>query len=276
MSREDGISSAPRARHRAQRWTHLAELRAIRGESNRARALFLRAVAVDPTPASLIAFAIFLDDRDHSEEAISQLEQALDQARRLGNPSMRAVCCANLCSLYRRLGNRPLATQFHQLALAAEMEDGSRQPIGDRLSVRLCATAAEFSDAGDHGTAHRLLNAAHAVCRMAHGEDRQLIEHHRTVVYSRLGSVEAAAGLLIACSCRSTGSKPSVLKAHDLLNLGHLLQAMDRLANAARCFRDASRRFHEMGATERSRDAARFEREVRRRAAHHSTDAMMN
>ncbi|MGD9856835.1 MAG: tetratricopeptide repeat protein [Planctomycetaceae bacterium] len=281
-----------------------ADALAALGDWSSARALYSNAMTADPSPESLHALAVFLADGDQYDEAIALLEQAWNEACRQANPHGRAVCCGNLAIVHRRRGDMTRAVQFHQLSLAAQMETREFPMEASLTATQLWASAAQFSDEGDHDSAAGMLSAARGLSASNSEADGSSTENGMAVLLARQGLMETAVRVLLRGQNRTPndldaifGKAPNVeevvlealrsfgwhqvetegaWRAHDLLNLGHLLQGTGRLTEAVWCFRAASGLFDRAGAEMRGAEARQFGREARRRAVHRSADPLEN
>ncbi len=253
---------------RAERLAHL-------GRWVDARALFTAAMTADPTPAARIAFGVFLADRDFAEEAISQLMQAWEEAKLREMPEARAICCQNLSALYRRQGNIPLAIQFQQLATAAEMESHRFREDASLSCPLLTSSAGLLSDCDELDAALRLLRAA----EVTSGGDqpiRATIEANLGVTLARMGRTGQALQRLVRAQRLHRESGDLAGCAHDLVNIGHLLQARARRVEAHRCFRLAGELFSRLNATIQAHAAQQYAQEALRIEAIETCDPSLN
>ncbi|MCA9028705.1 MAG: hypothetical protein KDA86_26105 [Planctomycetaceae bacterium] len=246
-----------------------------RGRWTDARALFYAAITADPTPAARIAFGVCLADDGHEEEAIPQLEQAWEDAKRLQMPDARAVCCHNLSNIYRRRANEVLSFQYEQLAMAAEMDSQRFQETASLSCEMLIQSAALLSQGNELDEALCLLNAA-----LVLSDDspcaRATIEAQVGVTLAHLGKTGQALLRLVTAHRlhREANNLPEC--AHDLMNIGHLLQAQSRYAEALRCFQLAGEIYRRLDAKNGVEIARQFAREVERIKAIESFDYSRN
>lgn len=223
------------------------------GQVRLGRARLAEAVAADPTPAARITLALALA-REHPREALIELQQAWDQARRLDSPSFRALCCRNLAVLHQRLGHPDLSVRYQQHALTAEMDavdaDAGLSPQA------LIDLAVHWSTTSDVTWTESLLRAAET-------RDPDLAE--RAAIASCRGGIAAWRGrcedALVHWSRAQRefrdADEPAGV-AHTLLNLGHLLQSEGRLRLARRAFVLARDQFLEQRHLEQAGSAHAF------------------
>lgn len=83
---------------------------------------FAKAVADDVSPASRIAFASSLAERERFYDALCQMTAALDLASADGDREALGVIYHNLAAIYRELGDAELAKRFQQRAIL-QMDD---------------------------------------------------------------------------------------------------------------------------------------------------------
>lgn len=275
MTSKLDLNAVPAAVDGAGSLIRQAEERATGGEWAEARRLFCLAVKRLPSPPVLIAYGVFLADCDELDEAVAALERAWTEACRQNEAALRAICCANLAILARRRGDTLLARQFHQLALSAVMESAEFQEQGRLDPVLMREAAAIFVEDGEIEAAGRMLSAARgladggAVDGAETGGDRAVLLARQ----ERTG--EAVQTLMDSIGWRSPASGGE-RRACDLSNLGHLLQSIGRLKEAAWCFRAAAGLFERAGAAVRRNMAVRFAREAQRRAALRVTNPLDN
>lgn len=100
------------------------------GEWVSADECFLSATAHDPTPASRIAFATSLVNRERYHDAICHLTMAIDQASAEGDLHALGVIYHNLAAVYREVGDSELAQRFQQRALLHMEDCGSEDLLG--------------------------------------------------------------------------------------------------------------------------------------------------
>ena len=99
------------------------------GEADYAAAFFRAAVAADLTPVARIAYGVFLADCERVVAARYQLMEAWEMAKRLGDPTTRALACHNLAAVYRRMGISTAADSFQQQAIRAQLEVDPCEPL---------------------------------------------------------------------------------------------------------------------------------------------------
>ena len=99
------------------------------GEADHAAAFFRAAVAADLTPVARIAYGVFLADCERVVAARYQLMEAWEMAKRLGDPTTRALACHNLAAVYRRMGISTAADSFQQQAIRAQLEVDPCEPL---------------------------------------------------------------------------------------------------------------------------------------------------
>ena len=243
------------------------------GEDDHAVALLNKAVDEDPTPAARIALADALAPA-HPQQAIEQLEQAWDLARRLQSPHLRALCCANLSLLHLRVQNADLAAHYRQYALAAQMEIAAADPEAALPAEALIDLAALWQSTPDAVWAECLLNAAAAGRPDVSQQAR--IASHRGVIAARAGRLEQAIVHWAQAQRQFREVGESTGAAHTLLNLGHLLQHQQRLEMARRAFLIARDLFLEVRLTSSAAAAHRFARESAARMRLRDTDPAAN
>lgn len=252
-----------------------AEHLACRGRWQDARALFATAMTTDRSPSARIAFGVFLANRELEDEALEQFEKAWEEAKLHNLPEARAVCCLNLSILHRRRHDAALANQFLQLATAAEMESGRFRTEATLSHELLLGFAGLLADEGELDNGLRLLRAAAKTC----GNDPLAlasIEANIAVTLARLGKTGRALQRLVTAHRLHRDAGDFAGCAHDLVNIGHLLQARSRRAEAHRCFRLAAELFARMGLAHQARLANRFAHEARRIEAIETGDPTSN
>lgn len=240
-----------------------AESLATRGRWSDARALFSAAITADPSPAARISFGVFLAERNMDDEAILQLEQAWEEAKLRNRADLRAICCQNLSNIYRRRENTTLATQFQQLATAAEMETEQFHTEASLSSGMLTCSANRFSDDSELEPAMSLFAGAARTC----GNDlpaRATIEANTGVTLARMHRTGLALQRLVKAHRLHRDAGDLAGCAHDLLNIGHLLQARSRHVEAHRCFRLAAELFTRLESTVQADASTQFALEALR------------
>jgi tetratricopeptide (TPR) repeat protein len=250
-----------------------AELLFETGHEEAAIALLGEVAADDPTPASRMTLAALLAD-EHPQQAIAELEQAWDQARRLHSPHLRALCCGNLSVLYQRLGNTPLAARYRQYALAAQMESATDDPEAALSVEALIDLAAVWISTADVVWADCLLSSASA--GRPNIRQQAQIASHRGVMAARAGRMDEAIVHWAGAQRQFRAVGMSTGRAHTLLNLGHLLQHQQRPEMARRAFLIARDLFLEQRLIRDAEAADRFARESAACARLRATDPDAN
>ncbi len=124
-----------------------------------ADAVFQRAIAVDASPCSGIAYGCALAEQERFHEALCQLTAALDIAQRRGDRDALATIYHNLAAIYRELGDNDLARRFQQRAISQVDDCGPDELLGlandawlaERLELAEClaGTAADIDEEDD-------------------------------------------------------------------------------------------------------------------------------
>lgn len=127
---------------------------------NEADAVFLRAVALDVSPCSGIAYGCALAEQERFNEALCQMTAALDMAQRSGDRNALATVYHNLAAIYRELGNNDLARRFQQRAISQVDDCGPDELLSlandawlaERLELAEClaGTAADIDEEGEY------------------------------------------------------------------------------------------------------------------------------
>jgi tetratricopeptide (TPR) repeat protein len=243
------------------------------GREQAALALLIEAAADDPTPAARIALAVVLAP-SRPQQAVEELERALELARQLQCPRFRALCCANLSVLHRRLKNTHLALRYRQSALAAHMELAGEDPEAALPAEVLIELAGLWLSTPDAVWAECLLKAA-AAGRPGIPQQAQ-IASHRGAIAARAGHCDDAIlhWAQAQRQFREVGEADGA--AHTLVNLGHLLQGLQRFSMARRAFLIARDLFLEVRLERAAAAADRFAREAAARARLRATDPASN
>ena len=126
------------------------------GECDHAAAFFRAAVAADVTPAARIAYGAFLAGCERLVAARHQLIEAWEMAKRLEDPTTRALACHNLAAVYRQMGISTAADSFQQQAIRAQLEVDPLEP----LPAFVIAGRALDLAVRESVAAEKLLNAA--------------------------------------------------------------------------------------------------------------------
>jgi tetratricopeptide (TPR) repeat protein len=123
---------------------------------NASDAIFLRAVAMDESPCSCIAYGCALAEQERFNEALCQMTAALDLAQYSGERSALASVYHNLAAIYRELGDIDLARRFQQRAISQMDDCGPDELLGlandawlakrHELAECLAGTAANFDE----------------------------------------------------------------------------------------------------------------------------------
>lgn len=95
-----------------------------------ADACFVRAIEMDPTPMSRLAFGASLAEREQYHDAICQLTAGLELASAQGDRQALATVFHNLASIYRELGDFELARRFQSRAILQMDECGPEELLG--------------------------------------------------------------------------------------------------------------------------------------------------
>lgn len=123
---------------------------------NEADAVFQRAVALDVSPCSGIAYGCALTEQERFNEALCQMTAALDIAQTSGDRHALATVYHNLAAIYRELGDNDLARRFQQRAISQVDDCGPDELLGlandawlaERLELAEClaGTAADIDE----------------------------------------------------------------------------------------------------------------------------------
>ena len=97
---------------------------------NESDAVFQRAVELDVTPCSCIAYGCALAEQERFNEALCQITAALDIAQRSGDRHALATVYHNLAAIYRELGDNDLARRFQQRAISHADDCGPDELLG--------------------------------------------------------------------------------------------------------------------------------------------------
>jgi len=229
----------------AQRFLRLA----LEAESNSAphlaRARFLMAIRHDPTPGSGLEFGRFLAESGHLEDAILVVEDCWQLARRRSNANEIATCCRRLASLFQRTRQASQAKRFLQRAAAAEMSAWSEHDA--TLSSEQLLIESQFAER--EGDLTRAVALCLGALQVAAGPNRGAALRHRAKLSTIQGDRRAAAHDLLTAAqiARKAGDHRDY--AACLLELGHVLLALDRPLLAVDCYRTACLRFGRAGRT---------------------------
>ena len=237
--------------------------------------LYSAAIALDPSPAARIAFAVELASVD-PRSAIAELQIAWNKSRRLNCPRWRAICCRGLAILFEDLGNPAVADQYRQLAISAEL-DIPPAADGTPLSTRLLGEIARgWLANGESKSAMHLLSAVVDSCTVDDPTDRAITASHRGLMALRCRQFEAAQQHLTrACRiCQENGDWKGC--GELLVNLGHVSQIRGRLDVAQRQFRASAQLFELIGERARANVASAFALEAAARERLSSTVACWN
>jgi tetratricopeptide (TPR) repeat protein len=193
---------------------------------------YTKAVNLDTTPASRIAFGNSLATREQFHAAICQLTAALDMASAAGDREALGVIFHNLAGIYRELGDADLARRFQQRALLQMDDCGPSELLGlandawlsQRTELAACL-ASSCADLDDEGSLALEAQATYSVIT-AQTEDPRSGIRSLIRVYRQHQAVGAER-----------------LMGIDLLNLAVLLSAGARYQTEINMVRRAIRHF---------------------------------
>lgn len=138
-----------------------AELWGNAGQTTRARNLYQQAISQDHTGFARLRFGEFLYRMGWHDEALAELTQTLETARRQQNPSRRAGACRHLANLHRERGETALAASYRQQEIAARLECQAGDPAESAPPADFLSLANEALSRGDLDDAEQF--AEHAV-----------------------------------------------------------------------------------------------------------------
>lgn len=126
-----------------------AEFWAAERQLNRAWDLYHQAVTRDTTSLARLRFGEFLYQNDQSQEALTELTEALEMARRQENVHHRAEACRLMATLYHEQGETALATSYRQQEIAARLAYQTQHPAESALPTDFLTLANEALSRGD-------------------------------------------------------------------------------------------------------------------------------
>jgi tetratricopeptide (TPR) repeat protein len=196
-----------------------------------ADAVFQRAVALDVSPCSGIAYGCALAEQERFNEALCQLTAALDIARRSGDRNALATIYHNLAAIYRELGDNVLARRFQQSAISQLDNCGPAELLGlandawlaERLELAEClaGTAADIDEAD------------------AYREPSAEVEATIGLLTGFLNDPRDGIRPLLRAYSRHKAAGELRLMGNDLLNLSALLGELGRHRGELACVRRA-------------------------------------
>lgn len=136
-----------------------AHQHAAAGELSHADSFFSAAIAADESPTSIIAYGTYLSELGELTEAVLQLQQGWELAKRQHDASRRAWACQALAATYRSLGQTLDAQQFQQLAIAAELEVDLELASASLSEETLLGSATDWVQTGETTAAEALLTS---------------------------------------------------------------------------------------------------------------------
>lgn len=211
-----------------------AELFAGLRDWRSAEETYRKALALDASPATRIAYGVFLAEQEKYFEAISIFTPVLDGTNR----TAIAIVCHNLAAIYREVGDPDLARRFQWRATL--MQDSADE--NDLLGMANDALAA-----GHHEVAESLVMTA---CEIKDGAienctDGDLIAT-TGLAYAAEGSTKEALTTLFTAYRRHQAAKDYRGMGTDLMNMSDLFGELGRhrtertcLLRAIRCFENA-------------------------------------
>ena len=200
---------------------------------------FLQAIALDPSPASRIAYGVCLSRQERFFEAISVFTPILEWNDNVAT----AVVCHNLAGIYREVGNLDLARRFQWRATL--LQEGAE--AADLLAMANEALAGDLYEAADS-----LLQSAfemdenHDIPPCANGD---LIATEGLIV-AAIESPAAGVFTLLAAYRQHQATRDLRGMGADQLNLSHLFRELKRDRAARKALDRAIRHFKQAPAPE--------------------------
>jgi tetratricopeptide (TPR) repeat protein len=227
----------------ARRHLRLAADAESRSDDQLAREQFLHAIRHDPSPEAGLEFARFLAELGHLNDAVLVLLDIWQLAKRRSCSIEIATCCRRLAMLLLRAGQPAQAHRFLQRAAAAEMSAWSEQQA--TLSCEQLLMESRFAERdGDVARAFALCEGALVA---ATGLDRSEVLRHRARLKTIQGHARAAAHDLLSAAQLAREAASDRDYAECLVELGHVMQSIERRPLAIHCYKVATIRFQKAG-----------------------------
>lgn len=196
-----------------------------------ADAVFQRAVALDVSACSGIAYGCTLAEQERFNEALCQMTAALDIAQRNGDRHALATIYHNLAAVYRELGDNDLARRFQQRAISQVDDCGPDELLGlandawlaERLELAEClaGTAADIEEDDEYR------------------EPSAEVEATLGLLTGFLHDPREGIRPLLRAYARHKAAGELRLMGNDLLNLSALLGELGRYRGELACVRRA-------------------------------------
>lgn len=197
---------------------------------NEADAVFKRAVSVDASCRSHIAFGCALAEQERFHEALCEMTSALDIAQAAADVDAISIIHHNFAVIYREVGDFDLARRFQQRALAQTDDCGS---------FELLALANDAWLAERHELAECLAGTAADIDDEEAGSNCPEIEATCAVISGFLHDPRKGIEPLLRAYARHKAAGEFRLMGIDLLNLSNLLGELGRYRGELACVRRA-------------------------------------
>jgi tetratricopeptide (TPR) repeat protein len=268
MTNPDPFVSALRAAKLVIDAEFLAEQRDWESADQR----FRDAVSVDSSPASRIAYGVYLARQERYFEGISIFTSVLDGTDR----SAIGVVCHNLASIYREVGDFDLARRFQWRATLLQEDAGPEDLLGMANDALACRNDDGLS-AGRHEGADALVMTARQMSEDENGEcgDGDLVAT-TGLVAAALDSREEGLLIVFAAYRRHQADHDLRGMGTDLLNMAMLFGELHRYRAERACVLRASRCFEQAPAPFSSRRARQELQRIDRMQAIRAFDATRN
>jgi hypothetical protein len=145
---------------RVQTLLEQAEFWGSQNEPDRARRLFLEAMALDSSPKSRWGYARFLCQIGDDASAIEQLTTFWNEAKRQNQFQWAAAACEGLGVIYRRQGRWAISQSFQQQAIASRLRSQAAGTQDDLPVSEFLAIANDAILRGNLSYAEPLVNCA--------------------------------------------------------------------------------------------------------------------
>lgn len=196
-----------------------------------ADAVFQRAISLDASPCSCIAYGCTLAEQERFNEALCQMTAALDIAQNRADRNELATIYHNLAAIYRELGDNDLARRFQQRAIAHVDDCGPDELLGlandawlaerHELAECLAGTAADIDEEDEYREPSAEVEATLGLLNGFLNDPREGIRP------------------LLRAYARHKAAGELRLMGNDLLNLSVLLGELGRHRGELACVRRA-------------------------------------